>query len=169
MKGPSINKGAIYLFRVYTLGDARRTLWVMPSAHSPLRSRLFDPAAAWRSKQLSDLPSRARVVFCLRRKGTGRRGRARSCRASSRGHRDRHDGGQDPDGGGVQKHRLDFYRDESDAATSELSGNVWLDLTGAHWHYPPLDQGLVPLEHLVVPLEQADFGAAHQHGGAHGG
>ena len=82
---------------------------------------------------------------------------------SSRGHRDRHDGGPDPDGGGVQKHRLDFYRGESGAFYAEPSGNVWLDLTGAHWHYH-LDH----LVHFVVPLEQADFGAVNQHGGAHG-
>ena len=37
----------------------------------------------------------------------------------------------------------------------EPSGNMWLDLTGGHRHHP-LDH----LVHLVVRLEQVDFGDA---------
>ena len=73
----------------------------------------------------------------------------------SRGHQDRDDGGQDANGGGAEQHRLDFYRGFSDGCAGEPSGSVRLDVTGAYQHHQ-LDH----LVHLVVHLDQADFGDA---------
>ena len=95
---------------------------------------------------------------CLRvahRKGRRERLRARSWRASSRGDRDRNDGGQDAEGEGAERHRLDFCRGFSDGYAGERSGSVRLDVTGAHWHHH-----LAHLVHLVVHLEQVEFGDA---------
>ena len=56
---------------------------------------------------------------------------------------------------GAEQHRLDFYRGFSDGYAGELSGSVWLDVTGAHQHHHR-DH----LIHLVVHLEQVEFGDA---------
>ena len=105
----------------------------------------FDPAAVWRSSCLISPHERALCLRVARRKGGKLRARAGSWRASLRGHRDRHDGGQDSDGEGAQQHRLDFCRGFSDGYAGELSGGVRLDVTGAHQHHQ-LDH----LIHLVV-------------------
>ena len=49
---------------------------------------------------------------------------ARLCRTSKRGHQDRDDGRQDPDGKGAQYHHLDVYQGMADGSVSELSGSV---------------------------------------------
>ena len=78
-----------------------------------------------------------------------------SWRASFRGDRDRDDGGQDAEGEGAERHRLDFCRGFSDGYADEPSGGVWLHVTGAHQHHH-----LAHLDHLVVHLEQVEFGDA---------
>ena len=119
------------------------------------RSTPFDPAAAWRRRCLTSPHERALCLRMARRKGWRRRARACAWWTSLRGHRDRDDGGQDAEGEGAEQHRLDFYRGFSDLHATEPSGNMWLDLTGALRHHP-LDH----LVHLVVHLDQADFGDA---------
>jgi len=69
-----------------------------------------------------------------------------------RDHRDRDDGGQDADQGGAEQHQRNFCGSVTDLHATEPSGNMWLDLTGAHRHHP-----LGHLVHLVVRLEQEDF------------
>ena len=103
------------------------------------------------------IPPHVRGV-CLRlahRQGRRERLRVGSWRASFRGDRDRDDGGQDAEGEGAERHRLDFCRGFSDGYADEPSGGVWLHVTGAHQHHH-----LAHLDHLVVHLEQVEFGDA---------
>ena len=118
--------------------------WRLPSTQYT-HSASFNPVSV-RLKPLFFPPHKCGV--CLRvagRQGRRERLRARSWRASSRGDRDRNDGGQDAEGEGAERHRLDFCRGFSDGYAGERSGSVRLDVTGAHKHHQ-LDH----LIHLVV-------------------
>ena len=77
----------------------------------------------------------------LQVKGRRWKGGARSWWASSRGDRDRYDGGQDADQGGAEQHRQNFCGCGTDLHPNAPSDDVWIDLTGAHWHHL--------LDHLV--------------------
>ena len=132
------------------LSDARR-----PPSTQYIHSTLFNPVAV-RLECLSVPPDERGV--CLRVAGSqGRRERlrARSWRASSRGDLHHDDGGQDAEGEGAEQHRLDFCRGFSDGYAGDLSCGVRLDVTGARQHHH-LDH----LDHLVVHLEQVEFGDA---------
>ena len=133
------------------LSDARR----LPSTQY-MHSALFNPVSV-RPKPLFFPPDERGVcLWVARRQGRRERLRARSWRASSRGDRHHDDGGQDAEGEGAEQHRLDFCRGFSDGYAGELSGGVWLDVTGARQHHH-LDH----LDHLVVHLHQAGFGDAN--------
>ena len=99
------------------LSDAWR-----PHSTQYTHSAPFNPVAV-RLESLFVPPHECGV--CLRvahRKGRRERLRARSWRASSRGDRDRNDGGQDAEGEGAERHRLDFCRGFSDGYAGDPSG-----------------------------------------------
>ena len=132
------------------LSDARR----LPSTQYT-HSTSFNPVYV-RLKPLI-VPPHERGA-CLRvacRQGRRERLRARSWRASFRGDRHHDDGGQDAEGEGAERHRLEFCRGFSDGYAGDLSGGVRLDVTGAHQHHHR-DH----LIHIVVHLEQVEFGDA---------
>ena len=129
--------------------------WTAPSHPCPApaaRSRSFDPAAVRICCSFATSCGSLCGFGCLHVKGQRQKGGARSWWASFRAHRDRDDGGQDADQGGAEQHQRNFCGSGTDLYATEPSGNMWLDLTGAHRHHP-LDH----LVHLVVRLEQVDF------------
>ena len=119
------------------------------------RSRPFDPAAVRICCSFATSCGSLCGCSCSQGKGWRQKGGARPWWASPRDHRDRDDGGQDADQGGAEQHQRNFCGSGTDLHATEPSGNMWLDLTGAHRHHP-LDH----LVHLVVRLEQVDFGDA---------
>ena len=98
---------------------------------------------------------------CPQVQGRRPRGRARSWRASSRGHRDRDDGRQDAEGGGAEQHRLDFFGCLTGLHAAEPSGNVRISLHRCS--SAPSPRPSCPSCRASRP---GGFRRRHQHGGA---